>query len=331
MAVLVTGAPGWLGTTLVERLDDRGEDVRCLVYPGVDVGELDPFDVTVARGDVTDQESVLEAFTDDVETVFHCAGVNHPAVRGGVSLIHEINAEGTRHVLEAARRHDVDHLVYISSIVAQGFNEGPEDVITEETPMRPRTEYGKSKLQAERYVRDYRERHGIEYTVLRPCWYYGPGQPPRMATLMRQIASGRPIMFGDGTNRRSMTYVPALVDLMTRVVDQPAASKDEAFVVADRNVYTTNEIYETMARHIGVDDLNPIRLREPLPTVMKYLQRTLERVDVHFREAHVAWEMSRHIAADPSKAIDVLGWGPPESLDPGMETAVDWAKEHGQV
>lgn len=330
MSVLVTGAPGWLGTRLVERLDGREEDVRCLVYPGVDVSDLEGLDVDVVRGDVTDADSVLGAFTDEVERVFHCAGVNHPAVRGGVSLIHEINAEGTRHMLEAARRHDVDHFVYISSIVAHGFNDGPEDVITEETPMRPRTEYGKSKRQAERYLRDYRERHDLSSTVLRPCWYYGPGQPPRMATLMQSIASGRPIMFGDGTNRRSMTYVPALVDLMMRVVDQPGASKDEAFVVADRSVYTTNEIYETMARHIGVDS-KPIRLREPLPTVMKYVQRTLERFDVHFREAHVAWEMSRNIAADPSKAVDVLGWEPPESLDPGMETAVEWAKAHGQV
>lgn len=330
MSVLVTGAPGWLGTTLVERLADRGEDVRCLVYPGADVGDLDAFDVTVARGDVTDGGSVLAAFDDDVERVIHCAGVNHPAVRGGVSLIHEINAEGTRHVLEAARQHDVDHVVYVSSIVAHGFNEGPNDVITEETPMRPRTEYGRSKLQAERYVRAYRERHGLASTVLRPCWYYGPGQPERMATLMRSIASGRPIMFGDGRNRRSMTYVPALVDLMMRVLDQPDASKDEAFVAADRTVYTTNEIYETMARHIGVE-ANPVRLREPLPTLMKYVQRTLERFDVHFREAHVAWEMSRNIAADPSKAVEVLGWEPPASLDPGMETAVEWATANGQV
>ncbi|MFB6105445.1 MAG: NAD-dependent epimerase/dehydratase family protein [Halobacteriaceae archaeon] len=330
MTVLVTGAPGWLGSTLVDRLDDRDEDVRCLVYEGLDPAALDDYDVETVTGDVTDADSLDDAFAGGVDTVFHCAGVNHPGFRGGVSAIHAINAGGTRNMLEAGRRHGVGHFVYVSSIVAEGFSEGPDHLLDEDDPMRPRTEYGKAKLEAEEHIHDYREAYDIPYTVLRPCWYYGPEQPDRMATLMQSIDSGRPIMFGNGRNRRSMTYVPALVDLMEAVMDTPSVSQDESYVVADQEPYTTNEIYETIARHLGVD-ISPLRFREPFPTVAKYVQRTLERVDCHSQNFHVAWEMSRHIAADPSKAMRDLDWEPPAALDPGMETAVEWARAHGQV
>jgi nucleoside-diphosphate-sugar epimerase len=128
-----------------------------------------------------------------------------------------------------------------------------------------------------------------------------------------------------------MTYIPALVELILLALENPAASTDEVFVVADEPIYTMNEIYDTIADALGVGDPRPIRLREPLPTLMKYVQRTLERFDVHVRETHVAWEMSRHIAADPGKATSVLGWEPATALAPGMAEAVEWARDHGQV
>ncbi|MFB6070870.1 MAG: NAD-dependent epimerase/dehydratase family protein, partial [Halanaeroarchaeum sp.] len=78
MTVLVTGAPGWLGSEVVARLDEDDRDVRALVYYGVDADDLASYDVDVVRGDITKPESLDAEVFEDVDEVVHCAGVNHP-------------------------------------------------------------------------------------------------------------------------------------------------------------------------------------------------------------------------------------------------------------
>lgn len=331
MTILVTGAPGWLGSEIVSRLDTYSKNVRCLVYEGVSADSLTEYDVEIVYGDITDQSSLSNVFNSDIDIVYHCAGVNHPSRLNGVSKIHEINAEGTRNLLEAGRKHGVTRFVYISSIMAHGFNQKPERDWTPDMELSPDTEYGRSKLKAEQYIRHYQQEYGINYTIVRPCWYYGPRQPPRMATLLNSIKQGRPIMFGDGTNRRSMMYVPSLVDLLLSIPENLAASKNEAYDVADQHTYTTNEIYETMADCLDVGTIRPRRFHEPFPTLLGLGQRTLERFGIHIREFHVGWEMSQHISCDPTKAMNELNWEPPERLLPGMETAIEWAQQHDQI
>ncbi|MFB6069746.1 MAG: NAD-dependent epimerase/dehydratase family protein, partial [Halanaeroarchaeum sp.] len=306
-------------------------DVRALVYYGVDADDLTSYDVDVVRGDITEPESLDGEVFEDVDEVVHCAGVNHPSYWHGVSRIHEVNATGTKNLLSAGQEHGIEQFVYVSSIMAHGFNESPETDWTPDMETRPDTEYGRSKLRAEQHVRAFQRDHGIEYTIVRPCWYYGPRQPPRMATLMQSIQGGRPIMFGDGTNRRSMMYVPSLVDLLIAILDRPEDARNEIYDVGDQHTYTTNQIYETMARYLDVEEVRPRRLREPIPTLVGVAQRIAERLDVHVRELHVGWEMAQDISCDPSKAMEDLDWSPPSRLDPGMETAIEWAREHGQV
>lgn len=331
MRYLVTGAPGWLGTEVVWRLHKRGDEARCLTLEGEDTSELDPLDVEVHPGDVRDLDTLHEPYEGGVDAVFHCAGVIHPPGLFDAHLFDEVNAEGTRNMLEAARKHGCEHFVYVSSNAAQGFSDRIEGPMTEEDPCRPESDYGRSKRKAERYVEEYQQDYGLDATILRPCWYYGPRQPDRMATLMQMVQEGNPVIFGDGENLRSMTYIPALVDAMMQTVDDPGTSAGQTYWITDEQPYTTNRIYETIADLLGVDDLDPRYVPTPVSRLMEIADGVASRLGIYQKHVHVAGEMSRDIAADPSKAVEELGYEAPSALRPGMEEAVRWARENSQV
>jgi nucleoside-diphosphate-sugar epimerase len=332
MRILVTGAPGWLGTELVRELDETDHEVRCLTLIGEDTSELDQFGVETYPGDVRKLDTLSDAFEGGVDVVFHCAGIIHPPNLFGADAFFDINADGTRNMLEASRQADVDHFVYVSSNAAQGFNDSPTELMTEEMACQPESNYGESKYMAEQHVRRYHQRHDLNFTIVRPCWYYGPRQPDRMNRLMNMIKGGNPIIFGDGMNLRSMTYVPSLVDALLAVMDQPSVSKNETYWIADERPYTTNYIYRTIADILGVsEDLRPIYVPNPISRLMEIADVTLGNLGVYEQNIHVAGEMSRHIACDPSKAKAELDWEPPVDLTEGMKESVEWAHERGHV
>lgn len=332
MTVLVTGAPGWLGTGLVGRLHERDEDVRCLTLPGVDTSPLDPFDVETVAADVTDPGTLERCLDGDVEVVVHAAGIIHPSSLFGASQFHAVNAAGTRNLLEAAAANAADRFVYVSSNAAQGFNASPAELMTEAMPCRPESDYGRSKFAAEQHVRRFGAERDLAFCIVRPCWYYGPRQPERMARLMRMIAGGHPVVFGDGTNLRSMTYVPSLVDALCRILDSWSVAAGETYWIADERPYPTEYVYRTIADCLGVaDSLRPIYVPRPVSRVMEWADGALGRFGLYEQNVHVAGEMSRTIACDPSKAADELGWEPPTDLRTGMAEAVAWAREHDQL
>lgn len=330
MQILVTGAPGWLGTELVRQLDETPHNIQCLTLPGEDTSDLDEYEVTKYPGDVRSLETLHDSFDGGVDAVFHCAGMIHPPNLFGTDAFFDINADGTRNMLEAARRHGVDHFVYISSNAAQGFNDSATELMTEEMPCQPESPYGESKYEAEQHVRRYHEEYGIDYTITRPCWYYGPRQPERMNRLMRMIRGGNQLIFGDGTNLRSMTYVPSLAEALLSIIEQPSISKNETYWIADERPYTTNYVYRTIADLLGTDDsFRPIHIPQPVSRVMELLDKTLSNLGMYEQNVHVAGEMSRNIACDPSKAAEELDWSPPSDLKKGMRNGVKWARQHG--
>jgi nucleoside-diphosphate-sugar epimerase len=235
-------------------------------------------------------------------------------------------------MLEAARKHGTDHFIYVSSNAAVGFNDEPSTLMDEETPPRPESNYGKSKYEAEQHVRRYHREYGIDYTTVRPCWYYGPRQPERMDRLMEMINGGHPIVFGDGANLRSMTYVPSLVDALLSVMDKPETSKNEVYWITDERPYTTDYIYQTIARILGVrDSLRPVYVPTAVSRVMEYVDLTLGRFGLYEQNIHVAGEMSRNIAADTSKAMAELDYDPPTDLYDGMKAGAESARRRGNI
>lgn len=322
---LVTGAPGWLGNRLVRKLALEGVETRCLVLAGSDVSALRDAGAEVVEGDVLLPDT-LSGAVEGVDTVFHAAGIIHTG-SFGLADLDRVNTRGTKNLLEAAVRADVRRFVHVSSNSAAGCNRRREVPMDERTPVRPYMRYGRSKSLAEGAVNDAWARGAIETTVLRPCWYYGPGQPERQTRLMKMIVLGKAPLFGDGANLRSMTYVDNLCDAMVLAAGADIA-RGETYWIADERPYSTLEIYRTLADILGVE-LRTSTYPAFSSAGAALVDGMLQAVGLYQMEIHVAGEMYKDITCSVEKAKKDLGWRAPTDLRDGMVESVRWARDAG--
>lgn len=197
---LVTGASGFLGTALVERLRAVRTPCRALDRrPG-------PAGIGVAWvcADVTDPESLHPAF-DGVSGVIHAAGLAHQfGSRSKSADFDGVNARGTENVLVAAARAGVRDVVLVSSVSVYGPGGG--EARDETAPCRPEGPYAASKLEAEKVARRIAEEAGLRLTILRMATIYGEGDPGNLSRLIRAIDRRRFLWIGDGSNRKSLIH-----------------------------------------------------------------------------------------------------------------------------
>ncbi len=341
---IVTGAPGWLGTRLVQALVKGLPDVpslgpsdrrvRCLVLPDADASELEALgaQVEIVRGDITDAASLEPLFRDAKgATVFHAAGLVHPSK--GVAQLHAVNAEGTSNMIEAAKKAGVRRFVHVSSNSPIGTNPSADHVFDEASPYNPYMGYGKTKMLGEETVKRAHASGAIETVIIRPPWFYGPGQPPRQTLFFEMIRDGKAPLVGDGTNRRSMAYVDNICQglLLCEKVDRAAG---EIYWIADRRPYPMSEILDTIERVMEKDfGIACKHGRMKLPgfasEVAWLVDLTMQGAGLYHQKIHVLSEMNKTIACTVEKAEKELGYDPKVDLEEGMRRSIQWMRDRG--
>jgi nucleoside-diphosphate-sugar epimerase len=119
---------------------------------------------------------------------------------------------------------------------------------------------------------------------------------------------------------------------MLQVMEQPATAKGETYWIADEEPYTTNHIYRTIARLLGVEHrFEPRRIPKVASRLLEVGDKALARLGLYEKNVHVGGEMSRTIACDVTKAREQLGFEPVSELEPGMRESITWAREHGNL
>lgn len=349
---IVTGAPGWLGTRLVQSLVNGVVDVptlgpssrriRCLVLPDADASELEALgkQVEIVRGDVTDPASLDALFngasgaSDFAKgaTVFHAAGVIHPS--RGVKQLHEVNAQGTGNVIEAAKKFRAKRFVHVSSNSPIGTNPNNEHTFDESAPYNPYMEYGRTKMIAEEIVTRAHETGDIETVMIRPPWFYGPGQPPRQRLFFEMVRDGKAPIVGSGKNRRSMAYVDNICQglLLCERVEKAAG---QIYWIADRRPYPMNEIIDTIERVMETGfSVKCAHKRMKLPgfasEVAWVVDKTIQGMGGYHQKMHVLSEMNKTIACSIAKAEKELGYDPKVDLEEGMRRSIQWMVDRGE-
>ncbi len=328
---VVTGAGGWLGTALMERLAGEPGALRALAGAPAEVETILAAapGAQVHVGDIADPE-VLGRLLRGAEgaDVIHAAGVIHPS---DPAEFGRVNAGGTRAVLAAARAAGVRRLVHVSSNSAFGVNPAPDDVFRAEEPFRPYLGYGQAKMEAEILVRAAHG-DGIETTVVRPPWFYGPHQPRRQTRFFTAVRTGRFPLVGDGSNRRSMAYVPDLADGVRRAqLAEQAAGR--AYWLADRTPYPMRDVLEAVRAALRAEGYAVADGARRLPAAAgraaEWADRQLQARGRYVQEIHVLGELDKTIACDVSRAEAELGWTPRTELVSGMRAAVRWCRGQG--
>jgi nucleoside-diphosphate-sugar epimerase len=327
MIAIVTGAPGWLGSSLVQKL--AGRPVRCLVESGADTSELGRAGAEIVNGDVRSPDSLSRLFEGAKGgTVFHAAGVIHPT--RGVKQFYQVNVEGTKNLLAAASKAGVRRFVHVSSNSPIGCNPTPADVFDEGAPYQPYMHYGRSKMMAEQAVKAASD---LETVIIRPPWFYGPNQPARQTTFFTMIKEGKVPLVGNGENRRSMAYVDNICQGLL-LCESVAAARGQTYWIADRRPYTMNEIIQTIEDVMEQDfGVKPARKRIRLPSLASEVawlaDKTLQGMGLYQQKLHVLSEMNKTIACSVAKAERELGYRPEIELREGMRRSMQWMKERG--
>jgi UDP-glucose 4-epimerase len=306
--VLVTGADGFIGSHLVERLVADGHEVRafCLYNSQGSWGWLDTSAVKksldVRLGDIRDAAFVADA-TAGVDVVMHLAAlIAIPySYRAPESFV-QTNVQGTLNVLEAARRHGVKRVIVTSTSEVYGT---PEHVPIREThPLNAQSPYAATKVAADQLALSFHRSFNVPVVVLRPFNTYGPRQSTRavLPTILAQLLRGASsIKLGRLDTRRDLTFVGDTVDGFVKAAH--AANVDgQTIQLGTGTSPSIKEIFEAACRALGKQatvELDASRLRPDASEVEVLL-------------------------SDPTRANEVIGWRPTVSLEQGLKRTADW-------
>jgi len=324
MKVLVTGATGFIGGKLAERLRQRHHDVRVFARPSPRADRLAQQGFDVVRGDVKDPRDVERAVAG-CELVFHCAALYRSE---GVPLqeFWQVNVEGTRHLLEACERHpEVRRVVHCSTVGVFGRIDHPP--AAEDYPYGPMDHYQKTKLEGERlaqqaFANGLRGR-GV---IVRPAGVYGPGDL-RFLKLFRAIARRRFVFPGRGESLYHPSYIDDILDGFELVAAKPEAV-GRIYIIAGQRYLTIAEYVRTIARVLGV----------PVPTLhvpmwpLKIAAHCCEKIcrPLHIEPPIFPRRLAffhDHRAFVIDKAKRELGFQPRIDLDDGIRRTAAWYRE----
>ena len=248
--VVVTGATGFIGRRLCERLRAEGGRVRALLRRDATPPEAVPWEESrigeLGRGPLPD------GLMSGVDTVYHLAGIAHAFPRGSEldPLYRSVNVEGSEALARAAVAAGVRRFVYFSSIKAVA-DPGERCVDERWDPEPPEGDlYGRSKREAERRLLAIAEGSATEVCVLRPTLVYGAGVKGNLRRMMRAVERGRFPPLPETGNRRSMVHLEDLISAALLAARHPAAV-GRTYIVSDGRDYSTRQVYELMCRATG--------------------------------------------------------------------------------
>jgi nucleoside-diphosphate-sugar epimerase len=296
MLLALTGATGFIGQHLLRELPRRGHRLRVLLRHPSSV----PMQCASAViGDLARPRN-MSAALEGVDAVIHSAGFTHGMSGIPEDDYRELNTEATINLARAARRAGAKRFIFLSSIRAQS---GPtaDTVLTEADDPNPTDAYGRSKLAAERGLKDL----DLDWVSLRAALVYGPGVRGNIAQLMRLARSSFPLPLRSLDARRSLLALENLSAAIETVLKAPGTLR-RPFIAADAGALTVAEMIAAMRNGLG----RRRRVFPMSPVLLEFVLRLMGQGEIYRR-------MSGSLVADPS-ALIALGWTPRVTTSDGL-------------
>ena len=310
--ILITGATGFVGKALLQRLltDDASRRLVVAVRRG---GQRWPeLVLPIVTGDLspaTDWSIALKGVT----VVVHCAARVHVMQDTEIdplTAFRAVNLDGTLNLAHQAAVAGVKRFVFVSSVKVNGESTSPGRAFAEADVPNPQDAYGQSKHEAEQGLLQLSADTGMEVVIIRPPLVYGPGVKANFAALMRAVKRGMPLPLGAVHNQRSLVALDNLVDFIVTCITHPQAA-NETLLVSDGQDLSSTELVRGMAKAGGVQ----ARL---LPVPVWALQAGASLLG----KGDTVQRLCGNLQVDISKARSLLGWVPPVSVEEGLRRAM---------
>lgn len=331
MRLLVTGGTGFIGSHLAEEGRRRGAEVVVLGLTGRPEEEanaelLARQGVEVLSGSITDAELCRRAARGATH-IFHLA----VAMReGGKSdeFFESVNLDGTRCLLEAARTQQVERFVYCSTIGIYGHR--APGITREDSPLAPGNIYERTKVSAERLVRDFAEHCGVPSVTLRPADVYGP-RDQRLLKLFKGITRGRFPLFGSGSGRRHMIYVDDVVSAFFKACERDQAL-GEGLIVAGPSACTLRQLIDEIQAATGSKRYGVRLPLAPMLGIAAVVEDVSAKLGVDppiYRRRMDFFHSDSEF--DTSRARRVLDWEPRVDLREGIRRTFEDYRRSGEM
>jgi len=307
--VLVTGAGGFIGSHLVEKLVRLGADVTGFVRYNSrgELGLIEQLPIQIKErlktvsGDLKDTYAVKETVKDK-DIIFHLGAV----ISIPYSYIHpqeviETNILGTLNVLNAAREFKVEKIVHTST--SEVYGTGKYIPISEEHPLQAQSPYSASKIAADKIAESFFRTYNLPIAIIRPFNTYGPRQSARavIPTIIIQALTRNEIFIGATHPTRDFTYIEDTVEGFLKIAE------------------TSESIGEIINIGSGIE----VSIKEITNKIISVINRDVKVVFDATRIRPIQSEVEK-LVADNSKAKKIINWEPKISLDEGLKFTIDW-------
>ena len=321
--VLVTGANGFIGSHLVEALLARGYRVRCLVRRSSDLSFIRHLAVEWTYADLSDGDA-LDHVCRGIHAVCHCAALTRALDE---ETFMRINAGATealaRACLQAAP--DMARFLFVSSVAAAGPAQSKDDTLSESSPPRPITWYGKSKLAAEKALLAMTDR--LPVTIVRPAPVFGP-RDRDFLPYFRLLKRGLDLQVGGDDRWVSLIYVCDLISLILLSLESEAAEGQIYYACGP--AHTRQEFSQAIARALGKRTV-PVALPSALLTPIGLWSRIQARLTGQpglLNDQRILDIKVRYWLFSGNKARQDLGFAPEHDLDSAVRETVHWYREN---
>lgn len=312
--VLITGACGFIGSHLTERLVREGLEVRAMVHyhSNSSWGCLEWIDrhvlreVEVVPGDVRDFHGIQQAMAG-ADTVFHLAAlIAIPYSYANPQSYLDTNVTGTMNVLQAAKHHNVKRVLTTSTSEVYGTAEFIP--MSEKHPLKAQSPYAASKIGSDKVAESFHRSFGLPVTIVRPFNTFGPRQSARavIPTIITQLLSGSPsVRLGALTPTRDLNFVSDTVSGFWRI----------------------HQSEQTIGREINIATGTEVSIQDLAQTLIDMINPEARIICGEERLRPVESEVDR-LLGDSRVLTKLTGWGPEYSLEEGLAETIRWFREH---
>ena len=326
MKALVTGANGFTGSYLTKNLLNKGYQVKALVRKNANLDLIKGLHVEFVYADLA--KDPVDGIMNDVDVVYHIAAA-YRVENVPQKYFWDVNVEGTRKLLNEAKKAGVKRFVHSSTVGVQGEIKNPP--AKEEDPYRPGDYYQESKVEGEKLALEFFKKENLKGTVVRPVGIYGPGDM-RFLKLFKFINNNKFRMIGNGKVFYHLTFVEDLAEGIALSGEKEKAI-GEVFTIGGEGYLTLSELVKKIANVLD----KPVPDKMSIPVWPVWFAGLLceiackpfgitppiyrRRVDFFIKDR----------AFDISKAKRLLGYQPKVSLEEGLKITADWYKEQNLI
>jgi len=309
MRLMVTGAAGFIGRTLVRHLIGLGWTVIRGVRSPENGAYAEQPETDVVR---VDRDTGSFDISGQVDGVVHLAGIAH--VRGiDAEEYLKANAIWTEKLARHAAALRIPRFIFISTVkVAGDSHPGP---INESAPIAPNDIYASSKATAETMLEEVGRQSDLRIITIRPPLVYGPEVRANFLSLLRLVDAGWPLPLASVGNRRSLVYVGNLVSAIEACLTRPIAANRTFFVSDDHDV-SMPQLVEAIAAALATR-----------PRLFAFPPRLLQRIGRMVGRGEQVARLTESLQVDISRIKAEIGWRPPFSLQQGLAETAAWYRQ----